>query len=129
MLFDAQSCATNVMPDPEKLFTALAHSGLAKKCIFPLAKKSFENGLQQLLPPPFVFSAVVDLSSSLGRFEYDPTVTAPDLIKEFVEELGFKAAFSMPNMTEKVKLITICAFNNVENKCLFSYVVCSKWFL
>ena len=37
------------------------------------------------------FSATVDLSASRGRFEFDASVTAPDLIKEYVDDLGFTA--------------------------------------
>ena len=37
------------------------------------------------------FSATVDLASARGRFEFDASVTAPDLIKEYVDDLGFTA--------------------------------------
>ena len=33
----------------------------------------------------------MDLSASRGRFEFDASVTAPDLIKEYVDDLGFTA--------------------------------------
>ena len=39
----------------------------------------------------FKFSATVDLASARGRFEFDASVTAPDLIKEYVDDLGFTA--------------------------------------
>ena len=33
----------------------------------------------------------MDLATSRGRFEFDASVTAPDLIKEYVDDLGFAA--------------------------------------
>ena len=36
-------------------------------------------------------SATVDLATARGRFEFDASVTAPDLIKEYVDDLGFTA--------------------------------------
>ena len=33
----------------------------------------------------------MDLATSRGRFEFDASVTAPDLIKEYVDDLGFSA--------------------------------------
>ena len=33
----------------------------------------------------------MDLATSRGRFEFDASVTAPDLIKEYVDDLGFTA--------------------------------------
>ena len=43
------------------------------------------------LSSSFIFSATVDLATSRGRFEFDASVTAPDLIKEYVDDLGFAA--------------------------------------
>ena len=33
----------------------------------------------------------MDLATARGRFEFDASVTAPDLIKEYVDDLGFTA--------------------------------------
>ena len=33
----------------------------------------------------------MDLEAARGRFEFDASVTAPDLIKEYVDDLGFTA--------------------------------------
>ena len=33
----------------------------------------------------------MDLAAARGRFEFDASVTAPDLIKEYVDDLGFTA--------------------------------------
>jgi hypothetical protein len=40
-----------------------------------------------------IISAKVNLDDKLGIFEYDPSVTAPDLIKDYVDEMGFEASF------------------------------------
>ena len=42
--------------------------------------------------PKGIVSAKVDLEDKLGIFEYDPSVTAPDLIKDYVDEMGFEAS-------------------------------------
>ncbi len=34
----------------------------------------------------------VNLEDKVGIFEYDPSVTAPDLIAEFISDLGFTAS-------------------------------------
>ena len=38
----------------------------------------------------------VDHSSGRGRVRYDPSVVAPDIIREYVIEAGFGASFDMP---------------------------------
>ncbi len=50
---------------------------------------------------PGVIRASVDASAGRGRFEYDPSETAPDLIREFVEDLGFGASFDAVATTTK----------------------------
>ena len=39
-----------------------------------------------------IVSAKVNLEDKLGIFEYDPSVSAPDLIKDYVDEMGFEAS-------------------------------------
>ena len=39
-----------------------------------------------------IVSAKVNLDDKLGIFEYDPSVSAPDLIKDYVDEMGFEAS-------------------------------------
>lgn len=45
---------------------------------------------------PGIISAKVNLEDRLGIFEYDPSVTAPDLICDCVEDMGFKASLKHP---------------------------------
>ena len=35
----------------------------------------------------------------MGRFEYDPSVTAPDLIKDCIDDMGFDASFNHMSLT------------------------------
>lgn len=41
---------------------------------------------------PGIIRAKVDLDDARGRFDYDPSVAAPDLIREYVQDLGFEAS-------------------------------------
>lgn len=38
----------------------------------------------------------MNLDDKLGIFEYDPSVSAPDLIKDYVDEMGFEASLKHP---------------------------------
>ena len=55
---------------------------------------------------PGVISAKVSLEDKLGIFEYDPSVTAPDLIKDYVDEMGFEASLRHPGMASEPELST-----------------------
>ena len=46
---------------------------------------------------PGVLKVKVSLEASRGIFDYDPKVTAPDLIKDYVDEMGFEASFGSSN--------------------------------
>ncbi len=48
-----------------------------------------------------LISAKVSLEDKLGIFEYDPSVTAPDLIRDYVEEMGFEASLRHPGMSSE----------------------------
>ncbi len=48
-----------------------------------------------------VLSAKVNLADKRGVFEYDPAVIAPDIIKEYVDDMGFEASFGLPPTEEK----------------------------
>ena len=44
---------------------------------------------------PGVLSAKVSLDDKLGEFEYDPSMSAPDLIVEFINKMGTKFSASL----------------------------------
>jgi hypothetical protein len=48
-----------------------------------------------------IISAKVNLDDKLGIFEYDPSVSAPDLIKDYVDEMGFEASLKHPGGVEE----------------------------
>ena len=41
-----------------------------------------------------IVSAKVNLENKLGRFEYDPSVVAPGIIQDYIEDMGFDASFN-----------------------------------
>ena len=43
----------------------------------------------------------MNLDDKLGIFEYDPSVSAPDLIKDYVDEMGFEASLKHPGGVEE----------------------------
>ena len=45
----------------------------------------------------------MNLDDKLGIFEYDPSVTAPDLIKDYIDEMGFEASFKHLAAADKEK--------------------------
>ena len=60
--------------------------------VIQIAMENISEKNQRDLKSYFLnFSATVDLASARGRFEFDASVTAPDLIKEYVDDLGFTA--------------------------------------
>ena len=87
--------------------TADGEMDLVRQCTLSIEGMtcgSCVNKIQtEMTSKPGVLTAKVDLDSKIGRFEFDPQVTVPDLIREFVDDLGFKASFEVPDLNPEVK--------------------------
>ena len=76
------------MSDPVRVCTVSISGMTCQSCV-----RNIESTLKG---KPGVLSAKVSLEDRLGHFEYDPSVTAPDLIVEHIDDMGFEASLSSP---------------------------------
>ena len=74
--------------DPEREVTLYITGMTCKSCT--------DNIERTVGARPGIIRVTVDLAAARGRFRYDPSVVAPDIILEHVEDMGFGASFTQP---------------------------------
>ena len=67
---------------------------------------------------PGIVTAKVNLEEKRGLFDYDPSIAAPDIVREYVSDLGFEASFQMPEETKEASRCVIYIEGMSCQKCV-----------